>query len=99
MGVKIYIMTEGDENISVETEPPNSYERDEEWEGKSADFIIPSGKLDEAAVKTWWNKFKTTNNYHIAFKNWCSAVYSALKKCGAEIEHHTRCDLFQQMQT
>ncbi|VDI53153.1 Hypothetical predicted protein [Mytilus galloprovincialis] len=71
---------------SVEAEPATSYDQDEEWEGKPADFIyeIPSGKLDEAAIKTWWNDFKTTNNYHIAFKNCCSAVYSALKKGGAE---------------
>ncbi|XP_071148903.1 multifunctional-autoprocessing repeats-in-toxin-like [Mytilus edulis] len=117
MGVKMYIWTEGDENVghgsmtlsdgithiswwpkkdkemttnqswtSVEAEPATSYEQDVEWEGKPADLIyeIPSGKLDEAAIKSWWNEFKTTNRYHIVFKNCCSAVYSALQKGGAE---------------
>ncbi|XP_063411888.1 uncharacterized protein LOC134694765 [Mytilus trossulus] len=70
----------------VEAETSNSYAQDVKWEGRPADIIyeISPGKLDEAAIRTWWNEFKTTNNYHIIFRNCCSAVYNALKIGGAE---------------
>ena len=70
---------------SVEAETASSYNQDTEWEGKTADRIIPikKGKLDIATIKAWWMQFRDKRNYHLLGNNCCSVIYEALKRGGA----------------
>jgi hypothetical protein len=76
----------------VEAGTTSSYNEDTEWEGKAADCIIPikQGKLEIAAIKTWWMQFKDKTKYHILDNNCephASERFNDTK--GLNIERHT----------
>ena len=68
---------------SVESEPANSYQQDEEWEGRPCNSYFDIGLLDEDAIASWWSQFRNKSNYHLLGNNCCSVVYTALEKGGA----------------
>ena len=69
----------------VEGRTASSYDEDTEWEGSVADDIIPirPGKLEIAAIKTWWMKYKEEKIYHLLIKNCCTVIMEALIIGGA----------------
>ena len=79
----------------VEAGTTSSYNEDTEWEGKAADCIIPikQGKLEIAAIKTWWMQFKDKTKYHLVDNNCCTVIFKALKSGGARQYYPTPWDL------
>jgi hypothetical protein len=80
---------------AVEAGTASSYNQDTEWEGRVADCIIPikQGKLEIAAIKTWWMQFKDQTNYHLLVNNCCTVIFEALTKGGATKYYSILCNI------
>ena len=92
-GTYISWWPEGHDKKSIKNNPVmcpvvenQTQQQDVKLEGKAADKVVTiSGvKLDEAAIKTWYQMFSASDEKWSAFGNNCSAVvYKALKEGGA----------------